>query len=62
MRGVVDYQSSLCYEYEDLLFDGKSLSEFSGMIEGFESAVENREFENNDAAALEESTVESRAM
>ena len=41
------------YEYEDLLFDGKSPSEFSGMKEGFESAVDNREFENNDDAALE---------
>jgi len=50
---VVDYQSSLCYEYEDLLFDGKSPSEFSGMEEGFESAGDNREFENNNDTALE---------
>ena len=40
---VVDYQNSLCYEYYNLTFDGKSPTEFEGEVEGLESEFEGEE-------------------
>ena len=34
---VVDYQTSLCYEYEDLIFDGKTPAQ---VMDGMDAALD----------------------
>ena len=37
---VVDYQSSLCYEYEDLIFDGKTPAQFLEDMDAMDAALD----------------------
>ena len=37
---MVDYQTSLCYEYEDLIFDGKTPSQFLEDMYAMDAALD----------------------
>ena len=45
---VVDYKSTLCYEYEDFIFDGKPPSELEHKADGLVSWLESEELESQD--------------
>ena len=61
-RDVVDYQNSLCYEYDEFLFDGNPPSEFQHKDyqekkeeAGFEAAAESGAFANSNDGTMTES-------
>ena len=52
---MVDYKSTLCYEYEDFIFDGKPPSELEHKADGLVSWLESEELESEDEDDTQES-------